>query len=266
MSTTTNFRFYFGELETFTNMGCIVSCQKRDDHRKHEIKAYMDEIEKQDEKIVKLVLLGAGATGKSTLFESIKASHCGGNLSDNFKQRQKRLIWMDIVDSFTILIRQCAILYAKNSALYKESQLAPDSNSQRAIDLLMKMHEKYIFSDIDDYCDDELRLLGECIESVWNLDCIQATYNHRFNKFSINDNLRHFCDNSKLKSIFSVDYAPTVQDCLLNRTKTCGMQQYEYSPTCTSTGERCFRLIDCGGVRAERRRWINYFDGFSYTL
>ena len=236
-------------------MGCVSASEKR---ANHQIKAYLQTVEKRND--VKMVLLGAGGTGKSTLFKSIKISHNGGDLPLSDKRNQAQTIYFDILRSMTTLISQCNKLYEKNSVLYKDCQIIPHSNAQQVTDSFMKMCEVHgIF--FEGCTDDEFQSWGQCIESVWNLDCIQATYNHRFNNFAMNDNLRHFCDNSRIKSIFSADYIPTTQDYLLNRYKTSGAREYKYSLPASDQGVRtCFKLMDPGGVRSERRRWIECFD------
>ena len=238
-------------------MGCVISSQKRENAT---IKTYMDAATKHDQDMIKMLLLGARATGKSTLLKSIKAYHNGGEISD--RQYERESIWHDILFCIARLIEQCGVLYEKDGVLYKECELIADSNVQQAIDsILQTYHQPSLLH--DDCTGNELRLLGEHIEFIWNLDCIQAVYNHRFNNFAINDNMTHFCDNSRLKSIFSVDYTPSTKDCLLNYCITTGLQQYEYSQPNLGDSSRGFRLIDCGGSRPTRLIWPRYFDKFS---
>ena len=45
------------------------------------------------------------------------------------------------------------------------------------------------------------------------MGCVSACENSckHNEKIVVNDNLRHFCDNSRIKSIFSVDYIQTIK-------------------------------------------------------
>ena len=43
-----------------------------------------------------------------------------------------------------------------------------------------------------------------------------------------------------------------------------GMKEYEYESDYKTAKK--FRLLDVGGQRAERKKWINYFDKFRYLI
>ena len=245
-------------------MGCVASCKNGNDGH---IKSFMKTAEKEDDKVIKMLLLGPGSTGKSTLFKSLRMVHKSGHLSMEYKMKEKQLILMNILASTQILITQSEMLYIKDPILYKDCHLVIDPNIEAAINSVASQQKATL---VYDACDDDekLRVLGESIDLIWNLECIRATYSHRFNNFAISDNLEHFCNSSKLAAIFKQDYIPNEDDCLKNRSKTSGMQEYAYAPP-KLPNAKSFKLVDVGGQRTERRKWIHHFDkyvGFGFIF
>jgi len=56
-------------------------------------------------------------------------------------------------------------------------------------------------------------------------------------------------------------YVPTVDDILRVRTKTTGVHE-----VCFSVAEFNFRMVDVGGQRSERRKWIHCFQGVTAVI
>ena len=74
-------------------MGCVAACKTGDDGQ---IKSYMKKAKQTDENIIKMLMLGPGSTGKSTLFKSLRMVHKSGQLSMDDKMKEKQLILMNI--------------------------------------------------------------------------------------------------------------------------------------------------------------------------
>jgi len=53
------------------------------------------------------------------------------------------------------------------------------------------------------------------------------------------------------------DYLPSEEDCLRVRKRTCGVVEYTFVQDKIN-----FRIIDVGGQRSERRKWLVAFEGF----
>ena len=207
-------------------MGCVSSAEKRSDQQ---IKSLVTTVDQDEEKIIKMLLIGAGSTGKKTLFKSATSYHTEHDKLMSDIRGQKESIWGDITDSIKILLSNCDTLYEKDPILYNDCHFIPDSNSQQVIDSFKELMQYQDFENPSHCSDDTLRSIGEWVEYIWNLDFIKATYKHRHNNFEINDNLEHFCDKSRSTSIFSNDYVPTKQDYLLVKIMSFGMLQRQYS-------------------------------------
>lgn len=233
----------------------------------HHIGNYMKDQKEHDEKTLKMLLLGPGSTGKTTLFKSLQVYHNEGVMKEELKKEHIDLIRYNVLDGIATLIVECDVLYNKDTEVYSDCQFIKNSDIEKKIDVIMKRavpeFEKLTF-DSNDYTDSELKELCECINSIWSLACIQATYKHRYNNFAISDNLEHFFNN--LQSIFETNFVPNEKDCLLNRIRTTGMIKYEYKLDYPNRKNNSFTILDVGGQRVERRKWLHHFDKLSEIL
>ena len=65
----------------------------------------------------------------------------------------------------------------------------------------------------------------------------------------------------RLPALVSPDYLPPDDDIIMSRQKTTGIHETVVSHTNTT-----FRIIDVGGQRSERRKWIHCFDGVQLVI
>lgn len=207
-------------------MGCVCNANNS---QNRDINKYMHNAEDEDAKIHKMLLLGPGSTGKSTLFESLKMVHSGGTMSDTQKNQKIHAIHSNILENITILIKRAKMLYEEDEIKFKDCQLPLDSDANLAseIELIKKEYEEQVYGigfDTTTYSLDQSVLikLGNSIKHIWNLDSIQATYKLRRSHFAMADNFEHFMN--KIDVVMSPDYIPTEEDCLKNRSKTGGIK------------------------------------------
>lgn len=186
-----------------------------------QISKYMNNSQKSDALIIKLLLLGPGSTGKSTLFKSLQILH-SGSMSQSDKVFTRQIIRQNIVIGMWTLINQATFLYNKDPAKYSKCQL-DDSLHTASIKIINTYHEicKTIFTNESTINFDELSKLANAIESMWQLESIKETYSNHGMNFAFSDNLEYFFEN--VKQIMAKDYVPSDQDCLKNRAKTTGM-------------------------------------------
>jgi G-protein alpha subunit len=64
-----------------------------------------------------------------------------------------------------------------------------------------------------------------------------------------------------LDRIFEPSYLPTDQDILRTRLRTTGIRE-----TLFEIGQHTYRLVDVGGQRSERKKWIHAFDNVNAIL
>ena len=92
-----------------------------------------------------------------------------------------------------------------------------------------------------------------------------------------------FCSNAwnsfldDLARITDEAYIPSVEDVLQSRARTIGVKEllfttdhhqwrYEASPRSPRLSDRSYRLVDVGGQRNERKKWIHCFEGVTAVI
>ncbi|XP_038983078.1 guanine nucleotide-binding protein alpha-1 subunit isoform X2 [Phoenix dactylifera] len=208
---------------------------------------------KAEQHIHKLLLLGAGESGKSTIFKQIKLLFQTG-----FDEAELR--------SYTSVIH--ANVYQTIKILYdgaKELAQNESDSSKYVVSLDNKdLGEK--LSEIGsrlDYPYLTKEITNE-IKTLWNDAAIQETY-ARGNILQVPDCAQYFMEN--LERLSEADYVPTKEDVLYARVRTTGVVEIQFSPVGESrkSGE-VYRLYDVGGQRNERRKWIHLFEGVTAVI
>jgi len=182
---------------------------------------------------VKLLLLGACGVGKSTIAKQMKIIHLDG-FSDEEKASYKTAISNNVLTSMRTLIHQCSRFN------YNYQYKANERRAQKVLD---------IPRDQDPVVTPEL---GEDVASLWQDQAIKDTF-VRSNEYQLNDCTTYYFDN--IARISQPGYLPTEQDVLRSRVKTTGVLESTFD-----VDNIIFRLVDCGGTRSERRKWIHCFE------
>jgi len=195
----------------------------------------MTQAQNADQQINKLLLLGAGESGKSTLFKQMITIYGKG-----YPEAERR--------TFTPIIFNNIITSMKTLCMQSEQHgpvAASNQESKRIIDEL-KGDE-----DIDD-------ALADRLKALWRDPGIQQTYEMRSN-FQLNDSAKYFFD--RLDEISRNDYIPTEQDVLRSRVRTTGIVENEFE-----IEGNAFKMFDVGGQRNERKKWIHCFENVTAVL
>jgi len=101
--------------------------------------------------------------------------------------------------------------------------------------------------------------LGEDIKHLWTDSGIQKTYSMRDRHYQLNDSASYFFDN--IERFMSPSYIPTQADVLRARVRSTGIEEAEFKFEDVS-----FRMVDVGGQRSERRKWIHCFDSVTAVI
>ncbi|XP_053202791.1 guanine nucleotide-binding protein G(s) subunit alpha-like [Panonychus citri] len=201
-------------------------------------------------KSIKLLLLGAGESGKTTILKQMKILHIEGFTEE---ERKEKAQW----------IRR-NLLEAMKEMSEAMEQLNPpieliNSENKESFEYVKSMELPE-----DDYNYDE-RFYNH-IKSLWFDEGVQQCFN-RSNEYSLIDSAKYFLD--KIDIISSPDYIPDDQDILRCRRRTSDIQKIEFEvkvPLKYGGGAQLFWMFDVGGQRGERRKWIQVFDGITAVL
>ena len=256
-------------------MGCCATGEHKFSSDIDKKYGYEDKKEKQ---IRKLLMLGSGASGKSTLFKQlgwlygVKETDKNMTLHDSIERLSK--IRESIIGITVALLTQSQKLFKKNNIKYKKCLIDLDNldnnvkgNIVNNIKIVAEYQNiqflDYIYNENDENKNDdndrlfnEFDKLGNAIYSIWKLNEIQETFKHR-NVYSIPDNMEYFFNKSK--EIFKYDYKINKEDYLKARVRTTGVTKLDLKYE-TQNMINQLRIIDVGGQRNERQKWIHQFD------
>jgi guanine nucleotide-binding protein G(i) subunit alpha len=189
----------------------------------------------EDKHVNKLLLLGAGESGKSTLFKQMITIY-GKGFNEAERASFVSIIHNNILTSMKTLI--------KYSATYGPVQ----PSNERA---------KAVIEDLKG--DEEIKAdYGAQIAALWADPGIQATYAARV-AFQLTDSAKYFFD--KIKEVSANGYLPSQQDVLRSRVRTTGIVENDFE----IDGNK-FKMYDVGGQRNERKKWIHCFENVTAVL
>ncbi|RYO99736.1 hypothetical protein DL764_006724 [Monosporascus ibericus] len=204
----------------------------------------LDKAIRQDEKRlareVKLLLLGAGESGKSTVLKQMRLIYAQG-----FTKSEK-LEWKPVV--FNNVVQSMRVIF---DAMNENNIEFENKDNEKNQALLLVDNE---ISPNDSLPPEYL----EPIKSLWADAGVQkATL--KGNEYALHDNLAYFCDD--LDRLWQKDYIPTDQDLLQSRLKTTGITE-----TVFDLGQLTYRMFDVGGQRSERKKWIHCFENVNCLM
>lgn len=188
-----------------------------------------DDYSKEQDKI-KLLLLGAGESGKSTIFKQMKILY-GQGFSEEDRMSFRRYIWGNIIEAIK------AVCEAAETFGYKDTIMARTA------------HETIMKAQVNEELTPEL---GRAIQDVWQDPAIRQTWDRR-SEFQVIDTTHSYF--SRITEIARQDYNPSVEDILLSRVRTTGIVEERYV-----IDDTIFVMFDVGGQRNERKKWIHCFD------
>ncbi|XP_035236903.1 guanine nucleotide-binding protein G(t) subunit alpha-2 [Anguilla rostrata] len=211
-----------------------------EDKKSKELEKQLQEDAAKDSKTVKLLLLGAGESGKSTIVKQMKILHQGGYTKEE-QLGFKSIIYGNILQSALAIVRGMEMLgidFGSPSAV---------EDGQKLQNLADSIEEGTMPSE-----------LAEVIKQLWSDSGVQAAF-ERAAEYQLNDSASYYL--SELDRITKPDYLPTEQDVLRSRVKTTGIIEEQFS-----CKELHFRMFDVGGQRSERKKWIHCFEGVTCII
>ncbi|TPX34578.1 hypothetical protein SmJEL517_g02874 [Synchytrium microbalum] len=223
-------------------MGSCSSSQSEEAHRSANIDKLLKEQSHAAKREAKILLLGGGESGKSTIVKQMKIIHQNG-YSVQELQAFKPTIFKNITESIFTLI---AGVYGMNLQwAAAENQAA----AERLTKSRKEMEQNASFSpqNLDD------------MESIWKDGIRQSVMDAQNHEYYIIDSASYFMAN--IRRISETTYTPTEQDVLRARSKTEGMID-----TFFTMGPLRIHMFDVGGQRSERRKWIHCFEAVTSII
>lgn len=188
------------------------------------------------DRTVKLLVLGAGESGKSTLVRQMKIIHGGGYHADELREYVCSIL-ENIRDSM------CNLTAAMNQFGYEYEN--PDCKQYA---LLFKDLEAGVIDEQEDFTPE----MKHAAEKLWADAGIQKAY-LRQNEFVLVDSAKYYLDD--LDRITDKAFQPSTEDFLRVRVRTTGILETSFD-----IDDLTYKMVDVGGQRSERRKWIKCFD------
>lgn len=212
-------------------MGCNASVSSELDTKKNEIDKQLEEDQAKEEFHNKILLLGAGESGKSTVVKQIKMIY-----KVAITQRER--------DDYIFAIRRNVIEVIQNLLEAAKTLNVSISNSE-----LLVYAKEISALDAEATLTEEL---GGKIMSLWKDEGIQLVYSRRA-EYWLLDATNYFLDECERIAMEGFDL--TEEDMLMTRIRTTGIVVTQVNePPYT------YDVVDVGGQRSERRKWIHCFD------
>ncbi|KAG1686112.1 Guanine nucleotide-binding protein G(i) subunit alpha [Nymphon striatum] len=189
---------------------------------------------------VKLLLLGAGESGKSTIVKQMKIIHETGYSKDECEQ-YKPVVHSNTIQSLMAIIRAMGQLKIEFH------------NSHRTEDA------RQFFTMAS--ANDEVELttdLSSIMKRLWQDGGVQMCFS-RAREYQLNDSAPYYLN--ALDRISANGYIPTQQDVLRTRVKTTGIVETHFT-----FKDLHFKMFDVGGQRSERKKWIHCFEGVTAII
>ncbi|XP_062409648.1 guanine nucleotide-binding protein subunit alpha-14-like [Sardina pilchardus] len=219
---------------------CCLSEEDRERARIHkaiERQLYRDKRDATRE--LKLLLLGTGESGKSTFIKQMRIIH-GAGYSNDDRRGFITLIYQNIFQNINALIQAMGTL---------KISFVDDNNIQCA-QLLSGVQAESMTSL-------EPQMIA-AIKRVWADHGLQQCYERR-REFQLSDSAKYYL--SDIDRLSAVGYLPTEQDILRVRVPTTGIIEYPFD-----LSQVIFRMVDVGGQRSERRKWIHCFENVTSLI
>ena len=210
--------------------------QEREKNKEIQRQAEKD-FEKEKEK-VKLLLLGAGESGKSTIFKQMKILYGAGFTPQELEECRLH-IHSNIIDGITALCQ--AVL----TMGLREQLSSPDAYDEY-MDLIGSSQEALTS-----------RMVW-LVKTIWNDPAIKLVWERRA-EMQIIDSVSDFIN--RIDLICMESYKVTEHDMLLTRVRTTGIKEERYV-----IGGTTFEMYDVGGQRNERKKWIHCFEGVNAVI
>lgn len=207
----------------------------------------MTVVEDNGAKEVKILLLGSGESGKSTIVKQMKILHQNGYTTDELLE-YRPFIHKNIMDCIKQIV---------NAILEIEPGLVNDDNgivSLRDVDAILEYEVNINANDTFD------QAIAGKIAEIYSKPQVKEFIRYHQGSFYLIDSSSYFLSN--LERITQPDYIPTNNDVLRTRKKTSGIYDFKFQ---MGSGLNV-QMYDVGGQRSERKKWIHCFDNVTLII
>lgn len=196
----------------------------------------------------RLLLLGAGESGKSTVLKQFRLLN-NMLFTNDERANAKKVIYRNVFDSCLELAKYARRMSATDDAyLVNVAGFGP----------LIRRYVEVENCDVDrrgsirSYRPDLAMI--KLMTKLWVQPGVQLAFRKHRNELQIYDSVEYFLE-ERANELTDPEFVPNDMDMLQVRQKTLGVTELSIDK------EGVMNIIDVGGQRSERRKWIGLFDG-----
>lgn len=209
--------------------------------RSEEIDKQLEEHAKEQNNVIKILLLGAGESGKSTLVKQMKIIH-----ADGFTHAELSSFRPTVLDN---LLASMKYVLAGMGILRINLELARNKRHAQVI-----LQSRSCF----DMSFSVLPNVAASLQALWSDRGVRLAVAKGY-EYELNDSALYLFEN--MERICDPKYVPTPTDVLRARVRTQGIIETQFR-----INEMIVSMYDVGGQRSQRRKWIYCFDDVKAVL
>eukprot|EP01084_Bolivina_argentea_P157219 273981_1 len=221
-------------------MGCVASTQQESEHLNldEKINILTKQQDNTEAKKYKLLLLGAGQSGKSTLLRQIRRFH-GIPFSESELHVAKQHLTQNVIESMRTLAIYSDIFYDQGY----DTKVNEENEEIRK--RVARMSDKQKFT----------RQHYEDLTTLWNDEHIKnmLQFSHTF---QLSDTCRYLFD--QMDNYWRDEYIPTFEDLIHVHMRKWGVNKIKFELS-NAYGNETYEIFDCahcGDIRRGCRKWV----------
>nr|XP_057926430.1 guanine nucleotide-binding protein subunit alpha-14-like isoform X2 [Doryrhamphus excisus]XP_057926432.1 guanine nucleotide-binding protein subunit alpha-14-like isoform X2 [Doryrhamphus excisus] len=164
----------------------------------------------------------------------------GGGYSEEDKRSYAKLVYQNIYTSMQTMLR----------AMHTMHLPFDHTHNQNSATMILEVEVDKV-EDLDQNHVDAIR-------GLWTDGGVQECYERR-REYQLSDSTKYYL--TELERIAQPSYVPSLQDILRVRVPTTGIIEYPFDMESV-----IFRMVDVGGQRSERRKWIHCFENVTSII
>jgi GTPase SAR1 family protein len=198
-------------------------------------------------KTLKLLLLGAEGSGKTTMVKQMRIHH-GENFTVEERKNMKKCLLCNIFQAMRTLIFAMKTLEIP----YENSDSIDKANLITSKQCISKENEEK-----------NMKMIMSAIKYLWNDAGVIGCYNRQPDCKIQMDSIKHFLP--KLDYLTNSDYMLTNDDIVHIYTPTHEILEYDKETNLRINGS-LFQVIDIGGQLSERKKWIHCVENITAVM
>ncbi|KAF9019687.1 heterotrimeric G-protein alpha subunit, GPA3-like protein [Hymenopellis radicata] len=221
---------------------CASQADKDEKARSDLIDKQLEDDSKKFKKECKILLLGSGESGKSTIVKQMKIIHQGGFTPPELES-YRGTVYKNVLESAQAIV-QAMRKIGVDCANYSNRVLA-----EQILDYRLDDSTAFTLSPE----------IADAIHQLWQDPIIPVMMDEHSSDFYLMDSASYFF--TEVLRIGSPGYQPTETDVLRARAKTTGITETRFT-----MGQLQIHMFDVGGQRSERRKWIHCFESVTSII